>query len=256
MCGLEIGITAYLIVCPLVFLAGLVDAVGGGGGLISLPAYLFAGLPAHAAVATNKLSSAVGTAASTARYMKHGCVDWYLAVPGAAAALAGAQIGSRLALLVDDAAFRIVLLVLVPLVGVYTLLRRDLEGKERSVPRRRQLALVAVTTLAIGMYDGFYGPGTGTFLLLVYTGLCGMNVREASGNMKLANLSSNVSALAVFLLRGAAVIPLGLTAAAFSIAGHYIGAGLAIRKGSKIVRPAILCVIVLLTARLLKEIFF
>ena len=248
-------IWTYLIVCPMVFLAGFVDAVGGGGGLISLPAYLFAGLPAQSAVATNKLSSSIGTAASTARYLKNGCVDYKLAIPGIAAAVIGAQIGSRLALMVTSNVYKILLMVLVPLVGLYTIFKKDLQPRDPdSIPRWKQYLLVTFTTLVIGVYDGFYGPGTGTFLLLVYTGLCRMDLLKASGNMKLANLSSNISALVVFLMNGVVMLPLGLTASVFSIAGHYIGAGFAIRKGSKFVRIIIICVIALLFVKILTEI--
>lgn len=246
--------TSWLIVCPMVFLAGFVDAIAGGGGLISLPAYLFAGLPSHAAVATNKLSSTVGTAVSTARYCKNGCVEWKLAIPGIVTALLGAQLGARLALLVDDEVFSIVLLVLLPVIALYVLLRRDLKPRHTSaMPAGKQLVLVSVLTFLTGIYDGFYGPGTGTFLLLIYTALCRMEVLKAAGNVKLSNLASNISALSVFLMNGAVMLPLGLTASVFSVAGHWLGSGIAMKNGTRIVRAVILTVIALLFVKIIIE---
>lgn len=110
---------------------------------------------------------------------------------------------------------------------------------------------MAASSFAVGCYDGFYGPGTGTFLLLLYTGLAKMDVRRASGNMKLANLSSNTAALLVFLVNRTIILPLGLAAAVFSIAGHYIGSGMVMKNGSRVVRPVILVVLVLLFVKIL-----
>lgn len=247
-------LTSYLIVCPLVFLAGFVDAIGGGGGLISLPAYLFAGLPAHAAVATNKFSSSIGTAVSTVRYCKHGHADWGLAVYSIPLAILGAQLGSRLALIVSDEVFKIMLLVMLPIIALYVLLHKNLEpNPDKVISRKKQILAVIVASLTIGLYDGFYGPGTGTFQLLVYTGVCSLPVLKAAGNTKLANLASNLSALFVFLLSGRVNLPLGCAAAVFSIAGHYVGAGAAMKNGTKLVRIIVLSVITLLFVKVLVE---
>lgn len=249
---MTLQLTDFLIVCPLVFLSGFVDAIGGGGGLISLPAYLLAGLPPHLAIGTNKFSSSCGTLISTVRYCKNKCVDWGLAIPGIITSFIGAQIGARLSMAVDESILRMLLLIVLPLVALYVLFRQDLEPKDpNSVPRRKQVIIVSLLTLVIGMYDGFYGPGTGTFLLLVYTGLCRMPLMKSAGNMKLANLASNISSLVVFLLGGQVLIPLGAAAAVFSIAGHWVGAGLAMKNGSRFVRIVILCVLVLLFIKVL-----
>lgn len=252
---MEIQLSTFLIVCPLVFLAGFVDAVGGGGGLISLPAYLLAGVPAHIAIATNKFSSASGTLISTVRYCKNKCVDWGLAVPGILASFAGAQIGARFSVAMDESVLRTVLLIVLPVVALYVLFRKELDPKHTDdIPRGRQYVIITVATLVIGFYDGFYGPGTGTFLLLVYTGLGHMTLMKASGNMKLANLASNISSLVVFLTQGLVLLPLGAAAAVFSIAGHWLGAGLAMKNGSRFVRIIILCVIIILFIKVLSEV--
>ena len=251
---MELTIYTYLIVCPLVFLASFVDAVAGGGGLISLPAYLLAGIPMHNAIATNKLSSATGTVISTVRLCKNKFVDWGLAIPCVSMALLGSYIGAHIVLIASDRFLKWMLLPILPIVAFYVMKKKNLdEHQESSITRKKQWMICAICSLIVGAYDGFYGPGTGTFLLLLYTGLAKMNVKNASGNMKLANLSSNVAALVVFLFSGKIIVPLGLTAAVFSIAGHYIGSGMVMKNGSKVVRPIILVVITLLFIKILTE---
>ena len=172
-----------LIICPLVFLAGFVDAIAGGGGLISLPAYLLAGLPPHQAIATNKMSSTIGTCASTARYLKNGYVDWQAAIPCMVMAILGANFGARLILLIPQQYIQYLLLGTLPVIAFVVLKRKPIQSGEQpesTMPRSRQLILAAVFSLIIGLYDGLYGPGTGTFLLMLYTGLCKMSLERAS----------------------------------------------------------------------------
>jgi hypothetical protein len=242
---------SLLIVCPLVFLSGLIDAVAGGGGLISLPAYLLAGLSPHNAIATNKLSSCIGTVASTGRFVKNKCVDWPTAIPSAALAVLGAVAGANLVLSVDDDTVRIVMLVLVPVLAFFVIKKRDFAGAAQGeISRKKQFAVVLSMALVVGVYDGFYGPGTGTFLLLAFTQLAKMPLNTAAGNVKLANLSSNLGSLVVFLINGQTIVPLGLIAAVFALAGHFLGAGLLLKKGSKVAKPLILTVLGLLCIRL------
>ena len=243
-----------LIVCPLVFAASLLDAVAGGGGLVSLPAYLIAGLPPHNAIATNKLSSSIGTCASTARFIRNKCVDWPTAIPSAILAVLGSVAGAQLILAIDDNVIRYIMLVLVPILAFVVLKKRDLAAEPlEPASRKRQFLVVCIAALFVGMYDGFYGPGTGTFLLLAYTQLAKMPLRLAAGNVKIANLSSNIGSLAVFLLHGQAIIPLGLISAVFAVAGHYIGAGVLLKNGAKVVKPFVLTVLALLFVRLIYD---
>lgn len=253
---MEPGAVSFLIVCPLVFLASFVDAIAGGGGLISLPAYLLAGVPIHNAIATNKLSSASGTVISTARYCKNGYADIPLAVPSVLAALLGSFTGANLALTASDRVLKLMLIVVLPVVAFYVLKNKSMEPKQkRQLAKGQKYAIVITDSLVIGTYDGFYGPGTGTFLLLVYTGLAGMGIRTASGNTKLVNLASNLAALAAFFSSGKIVISLGLAAAVFSIAGHYIGSGMVIKNGTKIVRPIVVTVLILLLIKIISGFF-
>lgn len=238
----------FLIVCPLVFIAGLVDSVAGGGGLIALPAYLIAGLPMHYAIGTNKLSSAVGTTVSTVRYCKNKYVDWGVAIPSVLLALAGSTLGANLALLVDEKIMKYILLFVLPLVAIYVLTGKSMKEDrvQEAIPRKNVYIIACLASFVVGAYDGFYGPGTGSFLILIYTSLAKMDIKKAAGNTKLVNLASNIAALVTFLINGKIFFILGITAAVFSVAGHYIGAGLVIKNGNKIVRPIILIVLILL----------
>lgn len=236
-----------LIVCPLVFLAGLIDSIAGGGGLISLPAYMIAGLPAHTALGTNKLSSAIGSIVATARMARGGYIVLRLAIPAVVGALAGSAVGARLALFTPDGVFQVLLIVALPIVAFFVLRKRTLDvPKDASISPRRQIAVVAGVSVLVGGYDGFYGPGTGTFMLIAFTALAKLPVKDASGEVRVANLASNVTALATFLSSGVVWIELGLIAAMFSILGNYIGSGLVMKDGSKVVRPIIVVVLAIL----------
>lgn len=245
---MDITIHTFLIVCPLVFLASFVDSIAGGGGLISLPAYLIAGLPPHYAIATNKLSSSIGTVIATVRYCKNKLVDWGIGIPSILLALIGSTLGANLALLVDEKVLKFILIIILPVVGFYVLINKNFTKKvfTEPLPRKKVYLIACTASFFIGAYDGFYGPGTGTFLILIYTGLARMDIGVASGNTKLVNLASNVAALITFLFNGKIIFTLGITAAVFSVAGSYLGSGLVLKKGFKVVRPIILVVITLL----------
>ena len=248
-------IWVVLLVCFGVFCASFMDAIGGGGGIISLPTYLLAGLPMHYALGTNKLSSCIGTVASTLRYIKNGYVDWLLGIPSIALALVGAHLGTKLHLAIDEQYLKLILLLVLPVITVILLRKKELPEERQPMNKWLCRAIVWGASLIFGTYDGFYGPGTGTFLLLSFCYLAKIDVRTASGNVKLVNLASNVGALFTSLVAGKVLIPLGLISAVFATAGQYIGAGLALKNGSKIVRPVILVVIVLLAGKVVLELF-
>lgn len=247
----------YLIVCPLMFLAGLVDSIAGGGGLISLPAYIIAGVPAHAALGTNKLASAMGTSISTGRYLKNGYLRGgkmiRIAVCSSIASLIGSSIGSSLSLLVSEETLKNLMLVILPVVAFYVLKHKDLgvSAVENPLSDRQVFAVAVTAAFLVGGYDGFYGPGTGTFLILILTGAAKMEVRKASALTKVMNLSSNVAALITFLVNGTVYFGLGLAAGVFCIAGHYIGSGFVVTNGQKIVRPVILVVLGILFVKII-----
>ncbi len=243
----------FFIVCPLLFLAGLVDSIGGGGGLISLPAYLFAGLPVHMAIATNKLSSACGTSLAVSRFIRRGFVQLRLAVPSVAAAFLGSSLGARLSLAVSETVMKYILFAVLPLAAAVVLNRRLFRDDENRVPAPdgKTLMVCILSAFVIGIYDGFYGPGTGTFLIISFTVFAGMTINSANAQAKVINLTTNITSLTVFFLNGQVLIPLGLAGAVCNMAGSWVGSGLAISKGAKIVRPLILLVLLLLLVKIL-----
>jgi uncharacterized membrane protein YfcA len=242
----ELSLTAFLIVCPLTFLAGFIDSIAGGGGLISLPAYLLAGLPMHFALGTNKLSSTMGAVTASIRYYRNRFVDIFLCIPSIAAALIGSTLGSSLSLIVNESWLQKLLLVVLPVTAFFVFKNKHFNDEVTPLPRRRTLVFSIIISLVIGTYDGFFGPGTGTFLILLYTGIVKLTPRTASGNAKFVNTASNIAALVVFLANGRTLLPLGLCAGAFNIIGSYLGSGLAIKKGSKLIRFFLLAALALL----------
>lgn len=246
-------ILPFLIVCPLVFLAGFIDAIAGGGGLVSLPAYMLAGLPPHLAIGTNKLSSAIGTTVATAQYISKGFMVWRLAIPAIVFSLLGANIGSNLTLLVPENIFLIIMLIALPMIAIYVFTHKSLSNTVEPEITRRVWVVVLASAFFIGMYDGFYGPGTGTFLMLLLTGAAHLTTRQSAGITKAINLSSNVMSLTVFLLNGTVLLPLGLTAAVFGMAGNYLGARSFIKKGDAIARPVIIIVISIFIIKVIYE---
>lgn len=240
---MTISLYQYLLVCPLVFIAGLIDAIAGGGGLISLPAYLISGLPVHNAIATNKMSSSMGTAIATARYAHDGFVNWKLAPFCVVMAFIGSSLGSNLALMVNDSAFKLIMLVVLPLTAVFAGKSKALTSEKEPFPLGKTLALSMFIALVIGVYDGFYGPGTGTFLILFLTAVAHMKLSDANGVTKVINLTTNIAALTVFVLNGKVIYLLGIPAGIFSIAGNYVGTRFFEKGGSKAVKPVMLIVL-------------
>ena len=243
---METDPVVFLIVCPLVFLGSVIDAVAGGGGLITLPAYLMAGVPAHLALGTSKLSSTMGMAASAWRLYRGGFTDLRLSVAPVAAAFAGSFLGARLALLVPEGVFELLLVGMLPFAAVFVLGKKTFPENPEPIARGRQMRTLTLCALACGVYDGFYGPGAGTLMLLGFCTAAHLAVREAAGQMKMVNFSSGLAAFVSFAAAGEVNWVLGLTAGLFGIAGHYIGAGLVIRGGVRVVRSFIVLVIALL----------
>mgnify|MGYP001024733252 FL=1 len=245
-------IRIWIIVCPLVFLGGLIDAVAGGGGLITLPAYLLAGLPPHLASGTNKCGNFFGTLIATGRFLKRGDVHLPSALAGGAGALVGAWLGARLNMIMPEQALYYLMLAVVPVMAGFLLFKRDFGTEDRSgeLGVGKLVPLSLAIGLVIGCYDGFFGPGAGTFLTLAFTGLCRFDLLTAAGNTKVANATSNLASLVTFALGGKVLWAVGIPAALFGIAGGYVGAGLALKGGAKVIRPMFFVVLTLLVVRL------
>jgi uncharacterized membrane protein YfcA len=232
-------------------LAGTIDAVAGGGGLLTVPALLAAGLPPHVALATNKGQSVFGSFAAMLRFGRSGLVEPRRALVGFPLALAGSFGGAALVLAIPPATLRPVVLVLLAAVAAFVGFRRPPPARLAAAPPPRgELAIAGATALVIGAYDGFFGPGTGTFLIVAYVGLLGDGLARASAGAKVVNFGSNLAALLLFAARGTVVWRLALPMAAAQLAGGWLGAHLTVRGGDVVVRRAVVAVALAAAAKL------
>ncbi len=245
------GAMLFLAVC--VFFAGVVDALAGGGGLITLPAYLAVGLNPALVLGTNKLASCLGTVVSTVRYhraLKFSIKDF---LPVIAASMIGSWLGARAALLVDPSWIRPMLLTALPVVAWLVWSKKDFgsnddSGRLSAAERRRRGVLVAAP---IGAYDGFFGPGTGTFFAIAFARWGKHDLLGATGRAKILNLVSNVAALGAFMWAGRLHWQVGLAMSLLSVAGHWVGSHLGVRRGAALIRPVVALVCAGLFAKIL-----
>ncbi|MBI2362584.1 MAG: TSUP family transporter [Elusimicrobia bacterium] len=229
------------VLAVLVYLAGVLDALAGGGGLITLPAYLAVGLPPGLVLGTNKCASSIGTTASVYRYFRTLELDWRPVPPMALAALVGSAAGAGLALLLDPRWIRPLMLAILPAVAWSVLSKHHFGLGDRSrelSPRSLMLRSLGVA-LPVGTYDGFFGPGTGTFLALGLARFCRYDLMRSTGYAKALNLASNVAAMVSFLLAGRVHVALGVAMGAVSVFGNLTGSNLGLKRGAAVIRPAI-----------------
>lgn len=245
--------TLFLIVCPLALLAGFVDSIAGGGGMISLPAYYLAGLPPALAAGTNKLSAMMGTTLATVTYGRAGKVDFRVGIPAALGALASSAIGALVMTTLPDRVVQLLVLCCIPVAAVFTLRKRrqSTEPKQRTQAASRGIALAI--GCGVGFYDGLVGPGTGTFLILLFLHLFTMEEVLASGTAKLVNLASNLAALVSLLFTGDVLILLGIPVGLCAMIGAALGSRMTIRHGGGLVRVMMLVTLGLLLAKMLLD---
>lgn len=216
-------------------------------------------LPVHMAIGTNKLSSAMGTSIATYRFAKKGYINLKTAIYCAICALIGSMTGAKTALLIDDKIFKLILLVILPITGLYVIFNKSLERNKKECDdddfsHKKTLIITMMVALVIGFYDGFYGPGTGTFLMIALTSLAHLTLNESAGITKVINLTTNITSLCVFLLNGKVMLSVGLIAGLFGIAGNYVGTNLFSDKGVKIVKPLMLVVLSIFFIKLILEV--
>ena len=238
------GHANYIMLGSLVFLAGFVDSIAGGGGLITLPAYLQFGLPLDRLLGTNKLSSSLGTTVAAFKFLKE--LDFkkaFLLLLVFFAAL-GAFLGAKTISLAPPSLIRYLLIITLPPVAFFIISRRRFGLSDRSGELSASALLGRGTAIAflISFYDGMLGPGTGTFLAVAFTRFCGYDLLKATALSKLLNLTSNISALITFLVLGLVDIRLGLAMGAAGMCGNYLGSHIALKKGAWIIRPMLFIV--------------
>ena len=234
--------------------AGFVDSAAGGGGLISLPAYLFAGLPPHYTYATNKFSAACGTTFATASFFKSGAMNVKVGVLAAIGSFAGSALGAHIVLLLSDEMLRTMMFIIL-MAAVIILWQRNLpdENRDDGTLDLKKILLALAIGLGIGLYDGVMGPGTGTFAIIAFTTLMGFDLRTANGNAKVLNLASNYASLVTYLSSGLVVFSIGIPCAISGIVGNLLGSHFALKNGAKFIRPMMLVVLVLLLGKIVSD---
>jgi uncharacterized membrane protein YfcA len=231
------------------FVAGVVDAVAGGGGLFTVPALLAAGLPPGLALATNKGQAAPGALASFVTFFRRGGLDRKRAPLGFVLAFLGSLLGARLLLAMRPEPLRPIIAVLLLFALVFMLLRSRI--RVRAMPLARPKLTLALVALTLGTYDGFFGPGTGSLLIVVFVTLFGDSPLFASGNAKVVNLGSNLAAFLLFAWRGAILWQLALPMAVANMVGARLGARLALRQGDRFVQVVVTVVVLAVVGKLL-----
>jgi len=245
----------YAAVFLLIGFAGFIDSIAGGSGLISVPTYLAMGMPAELILGTNKCVSSTGTTFAVFRYVRSGTILWKIVIYAIVAALAGSAIGASLSTYLSRSIIFTLLLTVIPILFY---LQAKHVGSQRAKVDLSQRQVVLRSILAgffIGGYDGIFGPGTGTFLLLAFLLFLNMSTREASANARIVNYASNVSAFIYFLYQGRIYWPVALVAIAGSICGNWLGSGLVINNADRVVVPVFRLVLTLLMLKCAYDLF-
>lgn len=263
---IDITFTQIAVMFVLCIVAGFIDSIAGGGGLISLTSYYAIGLPPVYALGNNKFSSTFGTLFATMNYARKKTIIWRVAIFTSIFALIGSSIGSNLALRFAGTVFRYVMLFVLPILTILTVVKPKHRERKRSIAinqdRKGNLhaevsaegyLLTALLGLVIGIYDGFFGPGTGMFYTLAFS-FIGIPMIDACGTTKFVNLASNIAALTTFLINGNIIYKLGIPCVFASIIGNLLGSEFAIKKDAKVIKPVLVIVIVLLYIKIVTDI--
>lgn len=246
---MELPVTTIAVLTAVAFVAGLIDAIAGGGGLLTVPALLTAGLPPHLVFGTNKGAAVFGSGAAFLRFARAGMIDGRRARWLFPLGLVGSLGGAALLLLIDPAVLKPLVLVLLVVAGVIVAFIRPGQPGSSAPPSgaMRRAGLIA---LVIGAYDGFFGPGTGTFLIIAFVAVLHLTLQQASANAKVVNFASNLAAMALFVARDLVVWKISIPMAVGQFAGGTVGAHLAVKGGDRVIRRVVLGVVLALVARL------
>jgi uncharacterized protein len=250
MGGADLQLLATMFVVAMA--AGTCDAIAGGGGLLTLPALLLAGLDPVAALATNKLQGAVSAISSTSAFARRGLIDWPTALPVAGAAAVAGLTGALCASLLSPRLLAALVPILLIVIALYFGLTKSLKAQDAS-PRLTLPVFAFMVAPVIGLYDGIFGPGAGAFYMVAFVTLLGYGVLRATAHTKLANAASNLGSLSLFVSKGAVVWPLGLAMAAGAFIGAQIGSRLAMRFGARLIRPLLVAMSCLMALKLLSD---
>ncbi len=232
----------------------MVDSIAGGGGLITVPAYLFAGFSPHLALGTNKLSATFGSLSSSISFFKSGKIYFPLIKYVIPCTVIGSILGVKAVLLMDKQFLTPLVSVMILVVGIYTYFKKDLGMVHSfSFSGRNQIVMGMFFGFIMGFYDGFFGPGTGSFLLFIFIKFFGMDFINASGNTRMLNFTSNITSLIVFLISGSIDYFYGIIVGLFCMAGAIVGTRVAVKKGSSFIRPMFLIMSLAVFVRMIAD---
>lgn len=240
-------------ICAAYFAAGLVDAVCGGGGLITVPVLMTIGIPVHLVTGTNQCSAVAGCLTSFCEFARGGEIHYKSGVTTAVMAIIGGIVGAKLNMLVPDSWLKIIMIALMPVMAVLLVAKKDFGEKDMSdsVPMPKLIISSALIGFAVGAYQGFYGPGAGMLYMLFLALFARLSLVRASGTAKIAMLFAAVSSSVTYAVSGLVIWRIVLIAVVFSIAGSIIGSRLALKKGAKAIRPVLVGVMALLFIKLI-----
>ncbi|OXX83530.1 hypothetical protein AVM15_10310 [Paraclostridium benzoelyticum] len=245
-----------LFLCLGGFLAAFVDSIAGGGGLISMPILLMAGLPAHLALGTNKFAGAFGCFSSAYKYSNSGKTNVELLKKLIPFTILGCFLGVKCVLSISENILNVLVFLMILIVAIYTYLKKDL-GKEDKFESlsNENIKKGMFMAFTLGFYDGFFGPGTGTFLTFAFIKIYGFDFLHASANTKILNFTSNLTALILFMFSGQILYKVAIFYAISMVIGGYIGAKVAISKGSQLIKPIFLFMALGVAIKLLYQAF-
>lgn len=249
-----------LLLCAAAFLAGFVDAIVGGGGLIQLPAALviLPHIPVATVIGSLKIPAFSGTAIAAWQYSRKVSINWLLLAVICTLAFLASYSGSYLLTQVSNAFMKPVLVVVLAAVAIYTYTKKDFgqHDEEKTLSVRRQYQLAVPVSLLVGFYDGFIGPGAGSFFILAFIALLHFDFLHASAHAKMVNLATNLGSVTLFLVKGMLIWKIALPMAAANMLGGFLGARLAIARGNRFIRAFFLFVIVAILLRFCWDVFF
>ncbi len=255
----DYGVLTIISLTILSFVAGFIDSVAGGGGLIQIPALLIS-LP-HTSVATifgtNKIAALTGTSISASQYSRRIKFDFKLLLVISISAGFMSYMGAKLVSKIDVNTLKPIILVVLIIIAVYTFMKKDLGSvKTKNLTTNRQLIYGMLIGLAVGFYDGFFGPGTGSFFLLGFVVVLGFEFVQASAYAKVVNCMTNISALIVFISQGNYLLELAIVMAVCNVSGNFLGTRLALKKGNGFVRTFFLIIVIIMIVRYAYDIFY
>ncbi|HZW46366.1 MAG TPA: TSUP family transporter [Microvirga sp.] len=248
----DIGFDMIAALAAISFFAGFVDSIAGGGGLLTVPALLLAGLSPAGAIATNKVQGAFAAASATYIFGRRGMIEWRKAWAFTAVAFVSGVAGALCVRFLPPSVLQTLIPVLLIAIALYFALSRKMKDEDAHA-RMTALTFGATAPVAVGFYDGIFGPGAGSFYMLAFVTLLGYGVVRATAHTKLLNLASNLGSLLLYAATGAVVWPLGLVMAGASFLGAQVGSRLAMRLGARLIRPLLVLVSAAMALRLLVD---